>query len=74
MYLSPVDPRFVMTFLLGYRHFASPMELLSLLLRRYPYHYLHFAASIHVIYLSLSLFVVMVLIGKRDLCGWAIHK
>lgn len=32
-----IDPRFVMTFLLGYRHFTSTMELLSLLLARYPH-------------------------------------
>ena len=30
------DPRFVMTFLLGYRHFSTSTELLTILLRRYP--------------------------------------
>ena len=30
------DPRFVMTFLLGYRHFSTATELLTILLRRYP--------------------------------------
>lgn len=31
------DPRFVMTFLLGYRHFSTASELLTILLRRYPF-------------------------------------
>ncbi len=34
---STLDPRFVTTFLLGYRHFGNTMKLLSLLLIRYPY-------------------------------------
>ena len=33
------DPRFVMTFLLGYRHFSTASELLTILLRRYPFSY-----------------------------------
>lgn len=35
------DARFVLTFLLGYRHFAPTIDLLTMLLSRYPFIHCH---------------------------------
>ena len=56
------DPRFVMTFLLGYRHFSTASELLTILLRRYPF--LHYVYNVLDIYNVPSCHLAK--------CGWGL--